>query len=142
MSNVELCDNVALCCSTQGNECLHDLAESLELQLEKLDRQQGQECSSAAGPALTAADPPAVSGQACTHGNSPASGQVAAGQHIQPAASSSVPAGRLLLRLDHMRSKASYTRTIKNWAAQLNLTGGYISTGQQLNTCRWLTFLL
>lgn len=33
---------------------------------------------------------------------------------------------RILLRLDHMRARASYSKTIKQWAAQLNLTGDSI----------------
>jgi hypothetical protein len=94
----------------QGAECLHELADTLQQQLEQLaQRQQVHSPTSQ----LTS-----TSQQQCV--------ETAAISASSGGSSNSAnePVGRLLLRLDHMRSKASYSRTIKQWAAKLNLTGG------------------
>jgi hypothetical protein len=45
-------------------------------------------------------------------------------QQQQPAGTTENSCRRVLLRLDHMRDRAGYTATIKQWAAELHLTGG------------------
>ncbi|KAF6260037.1 hypothetical protein COO60DRAFT_929266 [Scenedesmus sp. NREL 46B-D3] len=93
----------------QGNESLHELADTLQQLLRQLPQQQ-KSC--------TAMHHAAESKQQL---------QQCAPQAIGSTGGSSrdadVPVERLLLRLDHMRSKASYSRTIKQWAADNNLTG-------------------
>ncbi|KAF8063781.1 RWDD3 [Scenedesmus sp. PABB004] len=78
-----------------GAECLHELAEALAAQLADLEQQR-----------RTAAD--GQPGGGAASGCSPAALPVRR---------------RVLLRLDHMRERAAYTRTIRQWAAELRLSG-------------------
>ncbi|WIA14287.1 hypothetical protein OEZ85_002821 [Tetradesmus obliquus] len=91
----------------QGAECLHELADALQQQLQQLEQhQQAQPAPSS--------QPPQCGAPSRSSGN---------GGSSRSSRSADVPVVRLLLRLDHMRSKASYSRTIKQWAAELSLTG-------------------
>jgi non-ribosomal peptide synthetase component F len=93
----------------QGSECLHELADTLQQQLEQLAQQQQDSCAAATQQTSTSLQQQSSSQAAGLNGGS-SSGKEA-------------PVGCLMLRLDHMRAKASYSRTIKQWAAELNLTG-------------------
>lgn len=90
-------------CSTcaafpQGCECLVELAATLQEQLNQLQLQlQQQQQQAAQGLQLQQPQAAATTGSNCR---------------------------RVLMRLDHMRDRAGYTATIKQWAAELHLTGG------------------
>uniref|UniRef100_A0A383WAE9 RWD domain-containing protein 3 n=1 Tax=Tetradesmus obliquus TaxID=3088 RepID=A0A383WAE9_TETOB len=91
----------------QGAECLHELADALQQQLQQLEQHQQAQPAPSSQPQQCGA-PSRSSGD---------------GGSSRSSRSADVPVARLLLRLDHMRSKASYSRTIKQWAAELSLTG-------------------
>jgi hypothetical protein len=114
----------------QGSECLHELADILQQQLEQL-AQQPQDTSAAA------------SQQASNSLQQQSSKQAAGPEGGSSSSGRDAPVEHLLLRLDHMRAKASYSRTIKQWAAELNLTGksylmevtGILQSGWVLGVC-------
>lgn len=91
----------------QGAECLHELADALQQQLQQLEQHQQAQPAPSSQPQQCGA-PSRSSGN---------------GGSSRSSRSAEVPVARLLLRLDHMRSKASYSRTIKQWATELSLTG-------------------
>jgi hypothetical protein len=99
----------------QGDECLHELADALQQQLEQLEQHQ-QTCT-----ATTQQTPSSQQQQQQQDVPAPSAGGCNSSSR-----SSGMPVGHLLLRLDHMRSKASYSRTIKQWAAELSLTGMFV----------------
>lgn len=80
----------------QGAPCLYDLASALQQELNQLQQQRQQE--------------------------SRQQDQLAPDQQ-QLVEEGSSGFRRVLLRLDHMRDRPGYTAIVKQWAAELQLTG-------------------
>jgi hypothetical protein len=90
-----------------GEEVLFSLAEALTSHLEQHAQQQQQQEQQQQQ--VVVEDTPAAPNR---------------GTGAGPPAPGAAPLRRVLLRLDHMRQRAPYARTIHGWAAQLGLTGG------------------